>query len=104
MNRYISPEVDARFEMLRSASPSIARSKSVINLTLIAFLKDNLNISSSGSIDSVFKQLAINQMKLFLFSNYDSIVYYILYILYLNSHILSRLREEYNDVIDSDFS
>ena len=105
MNRYISPEVDARFEMLRNASPSVAHSKSVIDLALIAYLKDKPNISSLGSIDPVFKQIAINQMKLFLCSGHDttsSTVCYILYLLYVNPHVLSRLREEHNDVIGPD--
>ena len=81
MNRYISPEVDARFEMLRNASPSIARSKSVIDLALIAYLKDNPNISTSGGIDPIFKEIAINQSKLFLFSGHDTTSSTVCYIL-----------------------
>lgn len=102
MNRYIFPEVDARFEMLKNASPSNARRKSVIDLALIAYLKDNPKISSSGEIDPLFKEVAINQMKLFLFSGHDttsSTVCYILYLLYVYPHVLSRLRTEHKDVI-----
>ena len=105
MDRYISPEVDARFEMLRNASSSTTGGKSVIDLALIAYLKDNPSISSSGGIDPIFKEIAINQMKLFLFSGHDttsSTVCYILYLLYRFPHVLSNLRAEHNDVIGPD--
>ena len=107
MNRYISPEVDARFQMLRNTSLSTERSKSVVDLALIAYLKDNPNISSSGGIDPIFKEVAINQMKLFLFSGHDttsSTVCYVLYLLYAYPHVLSFLRKEHNDVIGPDAS
>ena len=111
MNRYISPDVDARFEMHRNscasgkASSSVARGKSVIDLALIAYLKDNPNISSSGGIDPLFKEIAINQMKLFLFSGHDttsSTTCYIIYLLSVYPDILSRLRAEHDDVLGSD--
>ena len=68
MDRYISPEVDARFEMHRNASAfeskptSIARSKSVMDLALNAYFKQNPDVNSSGGIDPLFKEIAINQM------------------------------------------
>ncbi len=111
MDRYIAPEVDARFEMHRKASKSentsasITRSKSVIDLALTAYLKDNPNISSSRGIDPIFKEIAINQMKLFLFSGHDttsSTVCYILYLLYAYPSVLSRLRAEHDEVLGPD--
>ena len=113
MNQYISPEVDARFEMYRNASRSedkssaIVRNKSVIDLALIAYLKQNPNISSSSGIDPLFKDIAINQMKLFLFSGHDttsSTVCYILYLLSIYPDVLSRIRAEHDDVFGSDSS
>ena len=111
MNRYISPEVDARFEMYRNASrsedksSSIVRNKSVIDLALIAYLKQNPNVGSSSGIDPFFKDIAINQMKLFLFSGHDttsSTVCHILYLLSIYPDVLSRVRAEHDDVFGSD--
>ena len=111
MDRYIAPEVDARFEMYRNASTSeskptsIARSKSVIDLALNAYLKQNPDVNSSGGIDPLFKEIAINQMKLFLFSGHDttsSTICYILYLLSVHSDVLTRVRVEHNEVFGSD--
>ena len=110
MDRYISPEVDARFEMHRNASmsedklPSIARSKSVMDLALNAYLKQTPSANSSGGIDPLFKEMAINQMKLFLFSGHDttsSTVCYILYLLSIHPDILNRVRAEHDKVLGS---
>ena len=110
MNRYISPEVDARFEMYRDASTcenkpsSIVRNKSVLDLALIAYLKQNPNVNSSGGIDPLFKDIAINQMKLFLFSGHDttsSTVCYVLYLLSSYPDVLSRVRGEDDAVFGS---
>ena len=110
MNRYISPNVDARFERYRNASvsgdnPSITRDRSVIDLALTAYLKDNPNISTTRGIDPVFKDIAINQMKLFLFSGHEttsSTACYILYLLSVHPDILSRIRIEHHDVLGRD--
>lgn len=108
MNRVISPEVDARFEMHKNPSTpvktslSTSRSKSVIDLALTAYLKQNPNINISETIDPLFKEIAINQMKLFLFSGHDttsSTTCYILYLLSIHPHILSILRTEHNSIL-----
>jgi len=108
MNRVISPEVDARFEMHKNSSMpgktslSNTRSKSVIDLALTAYLKQNPNISNSETINPLFKEIAINQMKLFLFSGHDttsSTVCYILYLLSTHLHTLSLLRTEHNQIL-----
>ncbi|KAL8772127.1 MAG: hypothetical protein Q9209_002562 [Squamulea sp. 1 TL-2023] len=111
MDRYISPEVDARFEMHRktltsgaSSTPSVA-SKSVIDLALAAYLKQNPDVSKLGGIDPVFKEIAINQMKLFLFSGHDttsSTICYIIYLLAVYPKVLSRLRAEHTHVLGPD--
>ena len=108
MNQYISPEVDARFEIHKNASNSekssskIAHSKSVIDLALTAYLKQSDNAASSGVIDPVFKEIAVNQMKLFLFSGHDttsSTICYVLYCLSIHPKVLSRLRVEHHDIL-----
>lgn len=113
MNRVISPEVDARFEIHKNASdpnktpPSVTRSKSVIDLALTAYLKQNPNIPTTGTIDPTFKSIAINQMKLFLFSGHDttsSTVCYILYLLSTQPLALSHLRAEHDSILTPDAS
>ena len=107
MNRYIAPEVDARFEMYRNGFTSedkfssTVRNKSVIDLALIAYLKQNPNVNSSGGIDPLFKDIAINQIKLSLFSGHDTTSSTLCYVLYLPSiypDVLFRVRGEHDIV------
>ena len=111
VNRYISPEVDARFEMYRNASTSgiksssTVRNKSVIDLALVAYLKQTPNVSSSSGIDPLFKDIAINQMKLFLFSGHDttsSTVCYILYLVSFYPWVLDSVRAEHDEFFGPD--
>ena len=110
MDKYIRPAVDARFELYRTASlaetssSSVAHRKSVIDLTLTAYLKQKDSNSSSEVIDPLFKKIAINQMKLFLFSGHDttsSTICYVLYLLSTHPHVLFRVRAEHEDVLGS---
>lgn len=113
MNRFLSPKIDKRFAKHREASAAekskspVAGSKSVVDLALTAYLKDKGDARSSAQIDPIFKEIAINQMKLFLFSGHDttsSTVCYVLYLLSIYPAILSRLREEHENVFGSDQS
>ena len=91
MDKYICPAVDARFELYRTASSSetssssVALRKSVIDLTLTAYLKQKVSKSSSEVIDPLFKRIAIN-----------------LYLLSTHPHVLSRVRAEHDNVFGSD--
>ena len=107
MNRYISPEVDARFAMRKSQDKYQDKksTKSVIDLALTAYLKQNAGAKSSQGMDSSFKELAINQIKLFLFSGHDttsSSICYIFYLLSVYPNVLSRLRAELQEVLGPD--
>ena len=114
MNRYLSPEVDKRFEMHQNAgvsektsSSSLTRSKSVVDLALTAYLKENPNSTNSSGINPIFKQVAINQMKLFLFSGHDttsSTICYILYLLSVHPQTLQTLRAEHSSILGPDAS
>lgn len=81
-------------------------SRSVVDLTLAAYLKRNDSSSSSSEVaDPFFKKIALNQMKLFLFSGHDttsSTICYVLYLLSVHPRVLSRLRAEHDDVLGSD--
>ena len=108
MDRYISPKVDARFETFKNtsksdfSSSSNGHSKCVIDLALINYLKQNPNITNSGAIDPTFKEIAINQMKLFLFSGHDttaSTVCYVLYLISTHPDVLTQLCAEHDTVL-----
>ncbi len=111
MNRYITPEVEARFEIHRNfvkageISSTHRPSRSVVDLALAAYLKQNPSVSNVGGIDPVFKEVAINQMKLFLFSGHDttsSTVCYVFYLLTVYPEVLSRLRKEHDSILGPD--
>lgn len=110
MDKYISPEVDERFQLYRTASTSetstslATHGKSVIDLTLTAYLKRKDCSNTSEVVDPLFKKIAINQMKLFLFSGHDttsSTICYVIYLLSVHPHVLSRLRAEHDNVLGS---
>jgi len=103
MDKYIAPEIDARFQFYKSQD-SVKRSKSVIDLALKAYLKQNANPESVEGIDKTFKETALNQMKLFLFSGHDttsSTICYILYLLSMYPETLHRVRTEHHQVFGS---
>jgi cytochrome P450 len=111
MDKYISPEIDARFEAhkqgskLEKSSSSVARSKSIIDLALTAYLKQKGSSDRSEGVDPLFKRVAINQMKLFLFSGHDttsSTICYVLYVLSVYPHVLSHVRAELDEVLGTD--
>ncbi|MCJ1355836.1 MAG: hypothetical protein MMC33_005828, partial [Icmadophila ericetorum] len=117
INRYLSPEVDARFTFRKEqknqykdsgAKGATKSGKSVIDLALTAYLKQNAaaaadisNPDPAKSMDPTFKELAMNQVKLFLFSGHDttsSSLCYTLYLLSTHPRTLSRVRAEHNEV------
>lgn len=111
MDKYLSPEVNARFEARRAAAvaevstSSAPRSKSVIDLALSAYLKQEDKSRNGQGVDPLFKAIAINQMKLFLFSGHDttsSTICYVLYLLSIYPHVLSRVRAEHDNVLGPD--
>ena len=71
-----------------------------MDLTLTAYMKQK--DGNSGIIDPLFKEIAVNQMKLFLFSGHDttsSTICYVLYLLSIHPQVLSRLRAEHDNVL-----
>lgn len=107
MDKYILPEVNARIANWKrqDSAQDIKRGKSVIDLALKAYLKnDKVDKSVYGS-DKAFIDTSVNQMKLFLFSGHDttsSTICYIFHVLSTYPNILSRLRAEHDQVFGSD--
>ena len=110
INIYVSPEVDARFTSRKDQRRGKENKpgKSVIDLALTAYLKQNstdTGDSYAQSMDPTFKDLAVNQVKLFLFSGHDttsSSICYTLYLLSINPGVLSRVRAEHDEVFGID--
>lgn len=103
MDKYISPEIDARFRMQtdQDESHGMRSGKSVIDLALTAYLKQYEGADKNQGIDSSFKELATNQMKLFLFSGHDttsSSICYIFYLLSIYPDSLAHVRAEHEEV------
>ena len=113
MNRYIIPEIDSHFERLKVASralqspmkPTKDRSKSVVDLALAAYLNKNDGSTDIEGIDPTFKEFALNQLKLFLFSGHDttsSTVCYVLYMLSVNPEVHIRVRAEHDEILGAE--
>lgn len=107
MNKYLSPEVDARFSIHQNNAntANMKRSKSVIDLALTAYLKGGAGNSQARGMDSTFRLLAMSQVKLFLFSGHDttsSSICYIFYLLSIHPSVLSRVRAEHDQVFGTD--
>ena len=113
MDKYIAPKIDARFALqqgfaMPNAQPKsqdTTPGKSVIDLALTGYLKQNPKAASTKGIDNDFKKLAISQVKLFLFSGHDttsSSLCYILYLLSTHPDSLSRLQTEHDEIYGPD--
>ncbi|KAL9583899.1 MAG: hypothetical protein Q9203_004886 [Teloschistes exilis] len=113
MNRYIIPEIDSHFERLKVASrapqapmkPTKVRSKPVVSQALAAYLSRNDGSTFTDEIDSTFKEVALNQLKVFLFSGHDttsSTVCYVLYMLSVNPEFRTGVQAEHNDILGAE--
>lgn len=121
MDRYISQELETHFTAMRAqaqmqaqpqgtssedmqALPTATRSKAVVDLALETYLLSERN-SSYGhkkmTMDPIFKQYAVSQMKLFLFAGYDTTAgaaVYAIHLLSLHPTCLARARQEHDAV------
>ncbi len=107
MDKYLSPKVDARFQIHQDRNRDLKRSKSVIDLALTAYFSDSGHESSNHGLNPRFKSLLMSQVKLFLFSGHDttsSTICYIFYVLSVYPSVLQRLRAEHDSVFGSDVS
>ncbi|MCJ1432697.1 hypothetical protein MMC27_002054 [Xylographa pallens] len=86
MNSYVSKELDSRMASFQPDN----QSKSVIDLALSAYLSESSGKKFLGGMDSIFRQYAMSQIKLFLFSDHDTIT------------VLNRVRNEHAKVFGSD--
>ncbi|KAL8811176.1 MAG: hypothetical protein Q9223_006230 [Gallowayella weberi] len=106
-------QFDSHFERLKMASSAQKstmgsikdRSKSVVDLALAAYLKDNNSSNVTDGIGTTFKDIALNQLKLFLFSGHDttsSTVCYVLYMLSVHPEVRYRVRAEHDEILGAE--
>lgn len=106
MNRYIGSELDKRYENYKADIKKKSRSLSVIDLVLSAYLSGPYKSTPPPArLDDEFRDLAIRQIRLFVFAGHDSTASTICYIFHaLSKHpeALARLRQEHNEVLGPD--
>ena len=101
MNTYLSPRIDSAISKIQDATGN----KSVVNLALASLLPDTLEGNQKGSFDPAVKQIAMSQVKLFMFSGHDttsSALCYLFYALSRNPQASDNLRAEHDRVFGSD--
>lgn len=107
MDKYILPGVNARIRnwKIQNSDRDIKGGKSVIDLALKAYIKNDKVDNFVYGSDKAFIDTSVNQIKLFLFSGHDttsSTICYIFHVLSTYPDILSRLRAEHDQVFGSD--
>ena len=76
MNSYVSKELDSRMANFQPDN----RSSSVVDLAMSTYLSESSDKKLLGGMNSIFRQYAMSQIKLFLFSGHDTISSSIFYL------------------------
>lgn len=108
MNRYVNRHLESHFARQRLDDTARARGdeyKTVMDLALDQFLHDRSESSDVRSMDSEFKKIAINQMKVFILAGHDTTSATLCYIFCLLSRspsVLQRVQTEHDEVFGTD--
>ncbi|PSN69360.1 cytochrome P450 [Corynespora cassiicola Philippines] len=101
MDNYLTSQLHSRYASTFHGKETLG--KSVIDLALQSYLKDNSTKSGDSlALPKAFQQAALSQTKLFIFAGHDttsSTVVFTLSLLYLNPTDLSLLRAEHNSIL-----
>lgn len=101
MNRYVNHQLDERYTTKRGGLVA-KKSKTIIDLALNSYIEEKFATKNSAEIDETFRLSAISQMKLFIFSGFDTTATTICYAFLLlsrNPKALAKLREEHDAVL-----
>ncbi|MCJ1282012.1 hypothetical protein MMC26_001335 [Xylographa opegraphella] len=101
MNRYISRELDSRYNSIQEK----AKSKSVIDLALKAYQAEDTANKSTTTMDATFKDFALSQVKLFIFAGHDTTsagAVFVYHLLSKHPSALTCLRAEHDSVFGTD--
>lgn len=111
MNNYLGKLVDERFESsIKQRKTGVnKRSKSIIDLALDTYRDEDKReeVAKSRVIDPIFRRVAIDQIKLFMFAGHEttsSTASYMYHLLSRNSQVLHNVQEEHNQVLGLDIS
>lgn len=103
MNQYIGAELDKRYEEYKQDAEDSVQGVSVIDLVLRAYLSGPYKSTvPPARLDDEFRNLAIRQIRLFVFAGHDSTASAICYIFHaLSNHpeALARLRHEHDEIL-----
>ncbi|MCJ1261444.1 hypothetical protein MMC22_001308 [Lobaria immixta] len=100
MNKSLSQQLDGRFATYQNQNSR--PTKSVVDLAFESYIAEEPNFKLKKGMDATFKDYAISQTKLFLFSGHDttsSSICYIFYVLSVHKSVLQRVRDEHDKVL-----
>lgn len=105
MDRYAGKALDERFSSRLGNEAANGRvtkcDRLIIDLTLDAYHEEESTNHTATGIDKIFKRLAIDQIKTFMFAGQDttsSTICYVAYALSKYSEALRKVRQEYDEV------
>lgn len=110
MDAYIGKIVDERYSMRATDTETSRRRKPALDLAVDEYAQQQreLGIGPRGDgVDKMFKQIATDQMKTFIFAGHDtssSTISYVYYLLNLHPNALAKVREEHDKVFGKDTS
>lgn len=102
MDQTLFPELEHRFKLHQKQGER--PSKSVIDLAIQNYFATKPQSETDHGMDATFKEFALSQIKLFLFSGHDttsSSICYVLYLLSIHGDARGRARREHREVLGS---
>lgn len=103
MNKCLSQQLDRHFAAYQIQGNKPTRS--VVDLAFQSYIAGEPEAKVKKGMDATFKNFAISQTKLFLFSGHDttsSSICYIFYVLSVHKAVLQRVREEHDMIFGSE--
>ena len=109
MNTYVARELEKRAVAYKNGQDKqgLEGTKSIMDLSIAAYLSQHPEGSTTKAVDSTFKTFAMSQIKLFLFSGHDttsSTICYIFYVLSGNHEALARIQAEHDEMLGTNVS
>ena len=111
MNRYMRRELEHRFaeyqKIIGTGEAREDRSRPVVDLALDEYLRGKSGSDAARTMDPIFKESAISQMKIFILAGHDtssSTICYIFHLLSKHPLALHRVRAEHDDLFGTDLS
>lgn len=110
MDKYLGKIVDERYSKRNQKVEPTSRHKPALDLAVGEYITQQRELglgTKETGVDSTFRQIAIDQMKTFLFAGHDtssSTICYIYHLLNLHPASLAKVREEHDEVFGKETS